>query len=251
MRLSAIRRSAIRPGAVRAIGICLAASLALAACDRSDPPSDKMRDAVSRSVETVAGRTEPPLADGRYAPRDGCADVEGYSQFRSALRSAVEARDADALARLAAPGIRLDFGGGGGRDTLTEQLRAADAKLWTELDALLELGCARQDEGIVLPWYFAQSLVADDPYSAMLVTGESVPLHRAAAAGSETLEPISWDVVELVDGLAADAPFQHVVARSGTAGYVASEDLRSLLDYRLLADRLDGEWRITALVRGD
>jgi hypothetical protein len=37
----------------------------------------------------------------------------------------------------------------------------------------------------------------------------------------------------------------------GRGGYVSTEEARSLLDYRLIFGRRDGQWRITAFVAGD
>lgn len=242
----------MRLTAFATVSACALASLALSACDRSDPPSEKMRDAMVGAVETVAGEEAPPLAEGRYAPRDECADIDGVAQFRARLETAIEDRNAQALAALASPAVRLDFGGGSGRDTLTDRLEAPEGTLWDELDQIVALGCARSEGGgIVLPWHFAQSLDVSDPYMAMLVTGERIPLHRAASQSSEVLESISWDTVELVDGLRPEEPFQHVTAPGGTVGYIATDDLRSLLAHRLLANEVESRWQITALVAGD
>ena len=37
----------------------------------------------------------------------------------------------------------------------------------------------------------------------------------------------------------------------GKEGYVATDKVRSLLDYRLLATKVNNEWRITAFLAGD
>jgi hypothetical protein len=37
----------------------------------------------------------------------------------------------------------------------------------------------------------------------------------------------------------------------GRSGYVSTEEVRSLLDYRLIFGRREGQWRITAFIAGD
>lgn len=234
--------------------ICLAVtlSLALAACSEGKPPSDKLRDATEELVEDAAGEDAPRLAEGRYAPRDECAGLPGADAFREALAQAVEARDVEGLAALAASDVKLDFGGGAGTGELRARLDGEGASLWQELDALLALGCAADGRSsITLPWYFAQEIDSVEPAGGMIVTGENVPLLLEPDAGSDVLEGISWDAVELVDGLAPEAPFQHVETAKGKRGYIATASLRSLLDYRLLASSRDGKWSITSLVAGD
>ncbi|PZT90254.1 MAG: hypothetical protein DI637_04475 [Citromicrobium sp.] len=240
---------------MRILSACaaLVALSATAACDRSDPPSNRVKEAMEGAVEAVTTPTPTAaMAEGRFAPRDECAAVDGAPAFLAKLRAAVEARDADALVALTSDQTVLDFGGGAGGDLLRQRLTDPEYEIWGALDELAEMGCAPYESaGIVLPWYFAQDLGTDDPFSTMMVTGERVPLYKAASANSEVLESISWDVVGLDGGLQPDAQFQKVTAQSGATGFIADESLRSQVDYRLIADDVDGRWQITALVAGD
>lgn len=234
------------------VSLVLALSLALGACGQGKAPSEKIKDATKQLVEDASDTAPPKLADGPYAPRDECAKVAGASAFREQLAEAVEARDADALVALAAPDVKLDFGGGSGAGELRNRLAKDEWSLWDELDALLTMGCAKGKQGgITLPWYFAQEIDAVDPAMGMIVTGEKVPLRNAPDSAGETLEDISWDVVELVDGLHPEDGYQHVATVKGKQGYIATGKLRSLLDYRLIASSRDGKWSITSLVAGD
>ena len=236
----------------RTLCLALILPLALAACGEGKPPSEKLKDATEQLVEEASGEAPPKLAKGPYAPRDECAGLPGADAFRARLSRAVEARDADALVALAAPDVKLDFGGGAGSAELRARLAVDRPDLWAELDALLAMGCAADGEAMMtMPWYFAQQIDAVDPMMGMIVTGENVPLRFERDAGSDMLEPISWDVVELVDGFDPDAPFQHVATTRGKRGYIATGSLRSMIDYRLLASSRNGEWSITSIVAGD
>ena len=84
----------------------------------------------------------------------------------------------------------------------------------------------------------------------MLVTGEAVPLLTAPDPKSKPVEAISWNLVTL-NTLKPDDPYQHVSTMDGKQGYIATDKLRSLLDYRLLATQRNGKWSIVALVAGD
>lgn len=197
-----------------------------------------------------------PRQQGPYAPRDECGDLSGARAFREALASAVEQRDPEAIAAMASEDVRLDFGGGAGRESLIAKLREHDGALIDELGELLRLGCAGSEGGgLTIPWYFQQNFgdvgKFRDSYSMMLVTGVDVPLLEAATAGAKVRERLSWHFVSLIGGLKPDAPFQHVESAAGNAGYLATDSLRSVLDYRLLATRQRDSWQITALVAGD
>ena len=233
--------------------ILAASLLALAACERERAPSDSVKQAAETIVKQVDGSASPAkTAKGAYAPRDECANKPGATEFRRALAAAVEARDAEAVAALAAPDVKLDFGGGAGRDELRRRLSAKDAPLWDELEALLELGCAdNRQGGITMPWHFAQDIGGVDPMMGMIVIGENVPLLDAPAEDAKPVAHLSWAAVELTGGLQPAAPYQKVSTVDGETGFVASDKLRSLLGYRMIASSRDGKWSFTTLVAGD
>lgn len=238
----------MRPATILAVTL----SLALAGCGNGKAPSEKLKDATEELVEEASGEVVPPLAEGPYAPRDECVGLPGADAFRERIRRAVEARDAAALVALAAPDVKLDFGGGAGSAELKARLDGEQSNLWRELDALLAMGCAAEGEAsMTLPWYFSQEIDEVDPMMGMIVTGEGVPLLLAPERDSDVLEAISWDVVQLVDGFRAEDRFQHVETTKDKRGYIATDRLRSLIDYRLLASSRDGKWSITSLVAGD
>ncbi len=199
-----------------------------------------------------AAPVKPQPAKGRFAPRDECASVPGAAEFRRALANAVRMRDVSGMAGLADPAIKLDFGGGSGLATLRERLAGDGGKqLWAELDSILALGCALQHDNLVLPWLFAQDLGAIDPFSAMIVTGNDVPVRASATSDASVTATLSWTAVELVGGLQPDAAFQHIRVPGGQAGYIATSALRSPIDYRIIANQKNGEWKIGAFIAGD
>jgi hypothetical protein len=227
--------------------LTLALLLTCAACSQDDAPVEE----VAEAAEEIVAPEPAALAKGEWAPRDECGSVEGAAQFRERLAAAVEARDADALVALAAEDIALDFGGGAGAAELRARLADPDRPLWDELDALMTLGCAASDEGgITIPWYFAQDLGDTDPFAAFLVTGEDVPVLAGPSASAERKGAISWDLVE-VTAYDPEARFLPVKVAEDATGFIASDKLRSLVDYRLIASSRNGRWRITAFIAGD
>ena len=117
------------------------------------------------------------------------------------------------------------------------------------IDAYFKM--VNEQGGITIPWYAAKPIDDADPGTAMLVTGERVPLRQDAQGTASEAEEVSWDVVSLVGGLEPDAQFQRVKTTDGTVGFVATDKLRSLLDYRMIASSRDGKWSFTSLVAGD
>ncbi len=201
----------------------------LVACSQQDAPAAE----IARTAEEVIGETSPApaLAQGKYAPRDACGKIAGASLFRLRLALAVEARDAEGVAALAADDIKLDFGEGAGRAELDHGRGARVASCGTNFGALLDLGRAENDQGgITLPWYFDQEIPID-PYDGMIVTGENVPLLLGPDPQSQPASPRSTGMrSSLTAGLVTENPFLKVKF-DGKEGYVATDKLRSLIDY--------------------
>lgn len=208
-------------------------------------------DAPDRAAALLGGLTTP-RQNGPYAPRDDCDRLPGASAFRHKLADAVVRGDAGALAAMASPEVKLGFAGDDGRDRFLARLMRPDDELMAEIARLLPLGCAvNAGGGLTMPWHFAQDMGDIDGFEATIVTGEEVPLRRAADATAPVLRRLSWDLVALDAGLYPERPYQQVRLADGTRGHVETRRLRSLLDYRLLVDREGGEWRITAILAGD
>ncbi|NLR72260.1 hypothetical protein HGI47_15400 [Novosphingobium sp. ERN07] len=245
----------------------LAAALTLTGCD-SEPKAEPTPVAVAAplpqpapspaplpepepSASAATAMEEPPaLAGIRYAPRDDCADKPGWPAFRKALVTAIKARDADAMAALATPDIALDYGGGSGTAELKKRLADPESGLWHELSTILPLGCAVEGGLAAMPWVFWNVPEAVDSYNAMLVLGNETPLREKP--GGEDISPVGWFIVG-IDPMDFDpkANTTRVTLDNGQKGWVETAKLRSLLDYRLIAEPKDGVWRITAFIAGD
>jgi hypothetical protein len=224
--------------------------ISLAACSQQDAPAEDIAEVAEGIVDPEA-QPVPPLARGRFAPRDECSTLEGAAAFRERIVQAIAARDTTAFVALAAEDIQLDFGGGSGTARLREQLDEPSGSLWDDLAQLQTLGCAANGQGgMTLPWIFEQDTGVADPGAAMLVIGEDVPLRQSAAADSPIAGAVSWDVIEVI-GFQPEAPAQQVKLADGTTGYLPTERLRSLLDYRLVASSRNGRWSVTSLIAGD
>ena len=233
------------------IGLAL---LPLASCGQAAErePRNPMERAFPSAAEALLEGEVWQRQKGNFAPRDDCAEIPGATAFRRKLAEAVLARDAEAVAALAEPAVRLGFAGDDGRDRLRAKLPENKGELFGELEALLRLGCASDAMGgITMPWFFAQDYGDLDSYSAMLVMGTDVPLLAADKAGAAVKQTLSWDLVTLDKGWFPEKPFQEATTLSGAKGFVPTNKLRSMLDYRLLATRQNGVWKISAIVAGD
>lgn len=227
--------------------LAIALLLCSAACSKEDAPAED----VAQAAQQLVAPSQTPLAKGKWAPQDTCARIEGADEFRARLAAAIKARNIDGLVALAADDVKLDFGDGAGSAELRKRLADPSLGLWQELDELMALGCSANEQGgVTIPWYFDQDIGDADPYYAMLVTGEDEPLLERPDPAAKVLATISWDLVEIAS-LNPESPYQRVEYGEDTIGFIASDKLRSLIDYRLTASSRNGRWRIISFVAGD
>ena len=199
---------------------------------------------------------EPPAeARVRLPPVDECSTDASFVAFRTALNEAVDRRDRDALLALVADNIEVDFGGGAGRNHFAQTWeldRPADSRLWDELGQALRLGCVRDPEGgyFISPSFSAEELENADPFETALAIRPGTEFLAAIAHTGGVVALLDWDVVTVPDW-DFEAPWQRVVLGDGHTGYVRTQDLRSLLDYRAFFGRVNGEWRLVTFIAGD
>ncbi len=190
-----------------------------------------------------------------YEPQDECRSDASAAAFLDRLARAVEARDADALVALASEDVHLDFGGGEGREELRARLEGGEeyyGDLWKELATILTLGCASADDGLImLPWYWGQDFGELDPFSTMLAIRPKVDVRQAPSRDARVIATLEWDPVELAADYDPEAEFVEVVLPNQKRGFVETGTLRSMIDYRLIAEKADAGWQISAFIAGD
>ncbi|MDE2563731.1 MAG: hypothetical protein KGL48_15930 [Sphingomonadales bacterium] len=209
---------------------------------------------VPRASSSPAPPAKPaPVTEQSFAPRDECSRLPGWPAFRDKLARAVADKDVRAFAALAAHDVKLDYGGGSGRRELRERLGDPARGLWRELAQILPLGCSDANGILALPWYFWNLPIDIDPHAAMLVTGDAVPLRAKPDPDARVLATLDWPVVALPPGkFDPAARYTPVRTRAGKLdGYVLTAKLRSVLAYRLVAERQGSDWKLTAFIAGD
>lgn len=222
-----------------------------------EPPASRAASDAPPAAEPSVAAPAPSQAPAplikaaSYPPRDDCAAQPGWPAFRTRLEQAVARRDAAALAALTDPDVQLDYGGGNGIAVMKQRLTDKDYKLWDQIAALLPLGCGFKEGQAFLPWIFWNAPDDTDPYTAMLVQGADVPAHAKASAASPVVGRLNWALVAMAEGSSPDGAFAKVNLPAGGTAFVENARLRSVIDYRLIAERGKQGWRITMLIAGD
>lgn len=198
---------------------------------------------------------------GKLLPIDEAARDPAFFVFRARLQEAVARHDAAAVLDAADPNIKVGFGGKDGLAAFREKWKLQDgdkSPLWAELGLVLSLGGGfRSPSSFEAPYVFSRWPEAHDAFEHVAVLGTDVRVRAEPRADSKILAALSFDIVRLSQaGRSRLTPAQMkewtaVELQGGRTGYVASRYVRSSVGYRALFNKINGRWRMTALVAGD
>lgn len=181
----------------------------------------------------------PGLLGARPPPPPALADT------LRRLGAAVAARDAAALASLAAPDIRTSLGGEPRLPPLP-----ADDPAWERIAHALAPGCAPAGPGPGAPWECPGLPDAgEEPADEVFLLAHNVRLRAAPAPDAPVLATLSCRVLR--GGGPAPEGWIAVTLPDARRGFVAARFAWPRAGHRAVLERRDGAWRLTYLVSGD
>jgi len=234
--------------------------------------------AVMLAAPTSMAETVRPFDEARKDP--------SFLAFRKALLSALKRGDYAAVARAAAPNIRLGFGGNNGRAQF-RRLLAGDRKMhgkqaaklaaeyrgWLKWVLLNGGGLSKNRRNFIAPYQNAYEwrtpscsrkprprsrVCAIDPFARAYVIGRGIPIYARPTAQSKVVMRLSHRLIELdrhvtrklKDGREVRR-WSRVKLADGQRGWIRPIQYYSAVGYRLRAVKLGGRWRIASFLAGD
>lgn len=234
---------------------------------REEPASAKPTpEFVPPSKEYTASQTTQIFVPKKLLPVDEAAQDPSFLEFRTALRQAINRRDAQFLIGVLDKDIKLSFGGDWGVQRVIEMWNpySPQSTIWKELGDVLRLGGTfgyghYPRDTFWAPYVFGLSGQLDNFWDAVIV-GNNVQVHAQPSSSSPVIAALSYDVVKLgpydpnpvTEKIGEFSyPWKRVRLADQRTGYVYGRYVRSPLDYRAAFNKIDGAWKLTAFVKGD
>jgi hypothetical protein len=235
-------------------------ALAFACRENPSPESNAVTTGAQETATTVAtAPVTPPPPAAPSAPAvqgpklqmvDQASDDPSLAAFRDELLAAVRRRDADAVVAMSDPKIRTSFGDGGGTAELRRGLKEGR---FDDLERLLTLGGSFVGEGegrsFWAPYVYSAWPDAHDAFQSLAVIGKDVPLRETKDPASRVIATLDHDIVTAAAGQTDDA--REVKTADGRTGWVDQKQLYSPVGYRAGFLKMNGKWKMNALVAGD
>jgi hypothetical protein len=189
-------------------------------------------------------------------PVEQCRGDAEFTRLRQELGTAVDGRDIDGLMSLMSDDVRVSFGGQSGRERFSDYWAASEQDqelLWAELGSALRLGCAQAVDGGGNPYRAIPAMFVTgdglDGFSTWVSLPGAVLRSKPDPKAAARMRLPAWTVLSEVDH--DGGSWIEVRTPKGRSGFVSTEQVRSLVDYRIIFGRREGRWQITAFIAGD
>jgi len=196
---------------------------------------------------------------GKLYPVDEAAKDPSFFAFRARLLKAIQMKDASFLLSIVDPKISNNFGGDDGIIHFKRiwHPERPTSPVWTELSAALVLGGKfDKDQSFAAPYLFNSFPEDLDAFVHSAVIEDGVRVRREPNTRGTVIRTLSFDIVKLGEGENKRSPADKrewvpVELADGQKGFVASEYIRSPIDYRAIFEKKNGKWVMTAFIAGD
>ena len=196
-------------------------------------------------------------AEVQLFPFDGTDQDSSFEEFIGLFKEAIASKDLDYVLANTDDNISYSFGLTDGKEGfkefwgLNEDLN--NSEFWEELANVVELGFSiveyPENKYFIAPYFFDAFPEEFDAYSYLVCTGESVRVRKEPSLDAEVITAVSYLILR--DGGSIKGDWQRVILPSGEAGYMHSDYIRAVLDYRVGFRKADGNWKMVYFIAGD
>ena len=186
-------------------------------------------------------------------PVDQAAKQPEFFTYRARLARAVAEKDLTFVLSAADRDIKMGFGGNDGIDVLKAELTGSEKdRYWRELATILALGGSfHGPDAFHAPYVYSEWRDGVDSFECAAVLGRNVQLRQRASTESPSVARLDYSIVRLILDSGNPEGWLAVQTAKGQRGYVRDDLVRGPTFMRAIFNKIDGRWRLTALVSGD
>lgn len=198
--------------------------------------------------------TAPVAAQQPFLPVDEASTRPDFFSFRAQLQRAIARHDTAALLAVVHPQIRNSFGDNDGVDEFrsTWNIGAADSRIWDVLGTVLGLGGSFLDnDTFAAPYVFSRWPGKFDAFDHVAVIGTNVRVRSQPSADASVIATTSFSILPVAQPDDEVEGWTAVRVEGSRTGYIASQFVRSPIDYRAIFRYEGRQWKLVTLVAGD
>lgn len=195
----------------------------------------------------------PLQAATTLKPVDTASKDPSFLAFRSQLLKTVERKDAQALLAVVNKNIHASFGMENGIEDFKKMWglnKPATSQLWVELGKVLKMGGSFSNKTtFVAPYVFSEWPENQDAFENWAVIAKDVNIRAKPSTSAAVLKKVSYEILPIE--FSENEQWVTVKLAQGKKGYIASQYIRSSVDYRAFFEKINGRWQMTVFIAGD
>lgn len=195
----------------------------------------------------------PTQAATVLKPVDNAANDPSFLAFRSQLLKTIERKDAKALLTVVNKNIHASFGMENGIEDFKKMWglnKPATSQLWDELSKVLKMGGSFSNKTtFVAPYVFSEWPESKDAFENWAVIAKDVNIRAKPSMSAAVLKKVSYEILPIE--FSDNEQWVTVKLDQGKKGYIASQYIRSSVDYRAFFEKINGRWQMTVFIAGD
>jgi hypothetical protein len=219
-------------------------------------------------IQAPLAQTQRARAEVARPPTDLATLDAGLAKVRNQILDAYRHRDFERLMPALAPEVNFAF------ETQSQQEFLKLARAWTPEAArtfwrnvrdALTLGIARDSEDpeyVYAPYTAVLEQLKSRDVNTVVITGDNVAVRAAPTATAAVIGRLSFSIVESSgNGVPSEAnpmiiddekyAWEPIVMPDGKTGWISEKYARARTGFRLLFQRVNGEWKLWAIAEGD
>lgn len=195
----------------------------------------------------------PSQAATTLQPVDTAAKDPSFLKFRTQLMNTLAKKDAKGLIAVLDKHIKVSFGGEAGVEDFKKAWglnKPATSPVWSELGQALKMGGSfDQHKSFIAPYVASAWPENLDPFEYSAVIAKNVNIRAKPDMKGAVIKTVSYEVLPIE--YSQNMQWTTIKLSNGKKGYIATQYMRSPIDYRAYFDKVNGAWKLTAFVAGD
>ncbi|MFI0400322.1 MAG: SH3 domain-containing protein [Thiolinea sp.] len=195
----------------------------------------------------------PTQAATMLQPVDNASKDPSFLAFRSQLLKTIERKDAKAFLAVVNKNIHVSFGMENGIEDFKKMWglnKPATSQLWAELSKVLKMGGSFSNKTtFVAPYVFSEWPEDKDAFENWVVIAKDVNIRAKPSTNAAVLKKVSYEILPVE--FSENEQWVTVKLDNGKQGYIASQYIRSSVDYRAFFEKINGRWQMTVFIAGD
>lgn len=178
-----------------------------------------------------------------------------FATFKARLMKAIKEKDPAEIKKMLATDVGFSFGVNEQKSaiegfSLHYKLTDKKSDFWSRLEQTINLGCVGNSANFSCPYLYANWPAEYDSTEHIVVIKKDVFVREKPFMKSKKVQPAGFGIFKLAPEQKSK-DWNAVTLTDKSVGFIRKSMVRSATDYRVIFQKISGEWKIKYFIAGD